>query len=434
MKNLSVFLLIGLLSACSSDQQSNNSATTADQEKKKDTIQFYGDTIPFLNPSELHRLEIQSEAADITAFYDLLNSNPRSFTQVNTKLDKEDYLLVGIRHKGESSFKYHPGPKKPFKLKLSAFISCQEHKKTKEFNFNNCMKDPSFMREQLFLDILRELNVPAQQSAFVKINDDYQGLYLATEGVEQALVKRSFGTKKGTFIKGEPEAFLTTLNADSLYSKSYIFKKKRNYGITSLKELASAIKNDLENGTKTTSDHIHMKSLMKAFAANNILVNVDAYNMKYPHNYYLFRPSKGDLFYWIGYDFNYAFGAWTPDLSYEEMVRLPPNHFIKEHPLSELVCSKNSPYYDEYMTVYKEVVDFIFNTDFVEQKIQFYNELIAGAVREDEYKMYTTEEYYQNRNLHYGDLKDPGVFIPGLTPFLKDRGEYLNTVLNEKGN
>ena len=59
---------------------------------------------------------------------------------------------VNVRLKGNSSYG-HPGNKKSFKIDLNDYVIGQNYDGLKKLNFNNCFKDPTFMREKLFFEL-----------------------------------------------------------------------------------------------------------------------------------------------------------------------------------------------------------------------------------------------------------------------------------------
>ena len=75
---------------------------------------------------------------------------------------------VGIRLKGNSSY-MHPGNKKSFKIDFNKYISGQNYDGLKKLNFSNGFKDPSLMREKLFFDFCKVVDVPAPRANFANV-------------------------------------------------------------------------------------------------------------------------------------------------------------------------------------------------------------------------------------------------------------------------
>ena len=149
----------------------------------------------------------------------------KTYLKADVVIDGKNSYNVGIKIKGESSYKYYPSKKKSLKINFDKFIKGQEHQGFEEINLNNNFKDPTFMREKLYLDFLHDVGVPSQKNAYAKvfINNQYWGLYLMVEEIDKKFLKRNFGNKKGTLIKGEPQAYLDWHGKDS---SSYIKKYK----------------------------------------------------------------------------------------------------------------------------------------------------------------------------------------------------------------
>ena len=154
------------------------------------------------------------------------------------------------------------------------------------------------------------------------------------EAIDKKFLKRNFGTKKGTLVKGEPKAYLDWYGDDwNSYIKKYRIKSgDKKKSIEQLIPLMDVINNFegsdamFETALEST---FNIKSCLKAWAVNNVLVNIDAYNVCYPHNFYLYYNPKTDKFEWINYDGNYSFGAWSPVFTLEQMEALDI-YYVKE--------------------------------------------------------------------------------------------------------
>jgi spore coat protein CotH len=92
---------------------------------------------------------------------------------------------VGVRLKGNSSYS-HPGNKKAFKIDFNEFISGQNYDGLKKLNFSNGFKDPTLMREKIFLNLCREAGDPAPRANFANVyfNGTLWGFYTAVEQID----------------------------------------------------------------------------------------------------------------------------------------------------------------------------------------------------------------------------------------------------------
>lgn len=348
------------------------------------------------------------------------------YLRCNVLIDGDSLASCGIRYKGESSYQFYPGDKKSFRLKLNAFVKKQNYDGIKGLSLNNNFKDPTMMREKLVLDFCNKQGFTSQRSAFVKVyvNDVYFGLYTMLENINGDFFKSRFGTKKGHLIQGKPKPYLLDLGNDTLaYKRSYTYKTM-NKSVPEIMKLCQVV----SKGEKV-EDYINLKEVYQQFIVSNLFLNVDAYNMYFRHNFHLFKPKRQELFRWVNYDYNYSFGAWSPNLSLKEMETISP-YFVRDSgdfPLWELIV--NTPKYKkEYTDEYKNILA---NFDLSEfnASVKKYHNLLTQAVELDTMKMYSNAQFHKNISTAIGDIKDPGAFSPGLTDFMANRIAFLKGVL-----
>jgi spore coat protein H len=74
----------------------------------------------------------------------------------------------------------------------------------------------SLLREQLYNDMLRAAEVPAQRTSFAQVwvNQIYQGLYLVQEEIDDAFAISRFNDVDGDLYKMNGPVFLTYPSAD----------------------------------------------------------------------------------------------------------------------------------------------------------------------------------------------------------------------------
>lgn len=407
------------------------------KEKKTKKVHLFDDTI-------VHEINIYF---DQPKYWDSLVHHK---TQENL-FEKKTYLIadvvidgkncynIGVKIKGESSYNHYPSKKKSLKINFDKFIKGQEYQGFEEINLNNNFKDPTFMREKLYLDFLHDVGVPSQKNAYAKvfINNQYWGLYLMVEDIDKKFLKKHFGNKKGTLVKGEPKAYLDWHGKDwNSYIKKYKIKNAdKENSIEQLIPLMDIINNfhGSDELFMTALERIfNIKSCLKAWAVNNVLVNIDAYNLYYPHNFYLYFNSNTNKFEWINFDGNYSFGAWSPVFTLEQMEALDI-YYVKEdskrNPLATKLLKENIVSKEIYKSIIKEDVLGVFVPKKINKKIETLKQLISESVYADSLKMYSNREFDTNIEQAIGDIKDPGAFIPGLKPFIKKRRASIDQQL-----
>jgi spore coat protein CotH len=360
------------------------------------------------------------------------------YLQANVIIDGSTFYAVGVRIKGESSYDYTPGDKKSFKIKLNKFIKNQDLDNLTTINLNNGFKDPSFLREKIFFDILRNEGIPAPRISFanLNINDKNFGLYVVSEHINRRFLERYFGNKNGSFYKGEPKATFEYLgNKTDNYQGKFHAEHKKNKIRKDLVDLIKIINDDSLNETEFKEEIeqiLNVENCLKIFAITNLFCNVDAYNMIYPHNFYLYKNTDTDLFEWIPYDANYAFCAWSPVFELQEAEKMsifyqyPDNN----NPLFKKIIS-NSYYKEYYINYIQTLLDKYFTKEYIENQIEDLSLKIRKYVYLDEMKMYSNEEFEKNLNETIGDPDDPGAFIPGLKSFWINRRKAVQTEIKE---
>lgn len=392
-------------------------------------------TIPgqsIFDDTKLHVIQIsfpQEYWKDSMVYNRLLKDSlyESKYLQCNVVVDGKPMYACGIRYKGESSYMHYPGDKKSFRVKFNTFIKKQRYDGVKGFSLNNNFKDPTMIREKMVLDYCRENKIIAQRSSFAKvfINKKYYGLYTIIELINTDFMKQNFGTKKGRFIQGKPKPNFKYYPNDTLRYKRYYRCKNKKKCVPEIINFTQAIAEN--TGVK---EMINFKSLMQQFIVSNFFMNIDAYNMHFPHNFYMFRPKGSKMFEWVNYDYNYSFGAWSPNLKLQEMVSLSP-FYVRQPgnvPLWELIL-KDPELRKMYITEYQKIIN-DFDIERFKLKTIFYKNLIKEAVLSDNMKMYSNEEFEANYQSNIGDVKDPGAFIPGLLDFMKARHSYLINEVN----
>ncbi len=389
---------------------------------------FKGD---LFDDTHLHEIHLNFASDN---FWDtlVLNKKLKDSLEVNTYLkgnvviDGSELKDVGLRFKGESSYDFTKGQKKSFKLNLNCFTKKQNYKGITRFNLNNNYKDPTLMREKLSLDYMLEAGLPAPKSAYAKvyINGEYWGVYLLVEDIGKAFLKRNFGTAKGNLYIGEPNGTLELKENKLDYQRNY--RKKNNKKANEwcdLENFIALINKAQEDSTELAEldSTFALDNCLKTWAVNNLLVNVDAYNMMYPHNYYLYFDSTTAKVNWINYDYNYSYAAWNPKYTYNEVVNFPITYANSSYPLANLCLNKNASLQKRYLMLLSDLSDICLNEEKLVAQIKRYQSLLKEAVYLDDKKEYSNEEFDQNCSTTGGDKNDPGAYIPGLTEFVKMR-------------
>ncbi|MFZ4477290.1 MAG: CotH kinase family protein, partial [Saprospiraceae bacterium] len=136
--------------------------------------------------------------------------NPEARLTGSAMVNGARFDSVGIRYKGNSSYfrtRNDTYKKLPVNIRLDYKIKSQKIKDTySTIKLSNAFLDPSFIRDPLAYEVIRKY-MPAPQCNFAKLylNNKYYGLYINTESIDAAFIKKHFDTNAGFLVKCDPD-------------------------------------------------------------------------------------------------------------------------------------------------------------------------------------------------------------------------------------
>ncbi|GAB5407720.1 MAG: hypothetical protein BalsKO_00850 [Balneolaceae bacterium] len=145
---------------------------------------------------------IEPDSLDIILFGDSQSDYEFPATFIFTKGEEADTVSnIGFRLRGNTS---RASAKKSFKISFNTFQQGREYRELDKMNLNGEHNDPSIIRAKLSWDIFEAIDLPAPRSNHVKlyINDEYFGLYINVEHIDNEFVQdRFFGSDEGNLYK-----------------------------------------------------------------------------------------------------------------------------------------------------------------------------------------------------------------------------------------
>ena len=232
----------GAITLLASSSQSDSSSTDLSQAN---AVQA-DDSDTFFDDSYVHEIYLTFDDAYYgeTGWYETLYDShandaddpyfPASFSGDGVTID-----TVGVRFKGNSSFNAN-SVKKSFKIDFDEYDEDNDELvfyDLKKLNLNNGFKDPTLLREKLFLDFAGHfVAAPRAVHTKVYVNGQYYGLYTAVEQVDKTFVQNRFGDDEdGNLFKGAASdavdanddfgSDLTWLGSDeTAYYANYVLK------------------------------------------------------------------------------------------------------------------------------------------------------------------------------------------------------------------
>ena len=361
---------------------------------------------------------------------------PASFTWGDVTLAQ-----IGIRFKGNSSFGI-PTDKKSFKIDFDEY---DEDNPDAQFlglsalALNNGFKDPSFLREKMFLDYASQwLSQIRAVHTRVYVNDEYWGLYIAVEQVDKTFVQSRFGEgEDGNLFKAqasddadgpqgdfgsslewlgtEPEPYyeryqLKTNEAANDYSGLIAFIDALNN--PSLADMPAALEPlfDVESG-------------LHSMALNLLFAHLDSYSGS-AHNYYIYQRNDTGKFTHIHWDLNETFGRFrfglpqNYNLQNLPVMWLPPPQEYR--PLMERLWNVDV-YQKQYLRIMAKMLRADFHGNSMDPRINQLADLIRDDVYADTRKQYSNTAFETNLFNDYGNGPD---FAYGIKSFFSNR--YTN--------
>ena len=296
------------------------------------------------------RLTLSQADLDFILHPDNAYSNiewPATFVYAST-MGTDTVENVGVRLRGNTS---RTSAKKSFKVSFNTFTPGGKWNALEKLNLNGEHNDPSILRARMVWEFMRAQGYVAPRVSHVRlyINDEYKGLYLNVEHVDEEFMQRRFKHAHGNLWKCTYPANLDDLGDDP---EAYKFAPswnpdQRAYELKS--NLAaddySAIR-DLCHTVGTASDAEFQCALERVFdvdgflklAAAEILVGHWDNYIGNQNNFYLYqRPTDGRLMMfsydvdntlgieWGGNWVNqnvYSWNAWGARPLYDRMMQV----------------------------------------------------------------------------------------------------------------
>lgn len=353
------------------------------------------------------------------------------------------YPSVGVRLKGNSTYG-HPGNKKSFKIDFNEYVSGQAYDGLKKLNFNNCFKDPSFMREKIFFDMCQDIGIPAPRCNYANVymNGTFWGFYDIVEQVDDQFLDWAILEDSGNLFKagdnfqgGGAAADLKYYGTDtSLYTSRYELKTNETANDwTDLIALIDFINNTTDQDFANNFEaYFNRTELMQSIAMDNLFSNLDSY-LNSARNYYLYHNMVTNKWEWIKWDANETFGSYTGGPGAGNMEQMSVNYIAADRPLVSRIFN------DTWLNVYykRELCDIMenhFNSANVSPRIDELKTLIAQHVYNDVNKQYTNANFDAvlegNITVSGGGPGGGGQTVYGLKTFIANRYNYLQSVVD----
>ena len=313
---------------------------------------------------------------------------------------------IGIKPRGNTDYVTEVGNGRySFKLKFNKYTKGQKLNGLDELDLNNMIYDPSYIREYLayaLFSLDSGISVPLATFARLYINDEYYGLYLMAECIDESFLKRCFGEADGNLYEADKGS-----SFESSDTSTFTLKRGGDETLSKITALYNAIEND------SYEDILDTGSVLRYAAVISVICGTESYLGPKAESYYLYSGKDG-LMHIIPRDFKTAFGT---DDDAKKTEYLTDKSLISE--------SVTAPYFGldsgdrplvskllENETNKKEYLSYVkFYNDALSEmlsKLPGIKEMIEEAVQNDPRRFYSDDVYqaeFTDGDTLYGFIK-----------------------------
>jgi spore coat protein H len=224
--------------------------------------------------------------------------------------------VVGIRTRGNTSLQ---AAKKSFKVDFSVNNGIGKWQGIRELNLNGNHNDPSLMRAKLTWDLMRRYDLPGSRVSYTElyINDEYKGLYINVEFIDDIFTDNYFNEKTGNRWKCLYPATLEYLGPNgSNYQVNTswgtpIYELENNTQLNDYQPLADLV--DVLNNEPSSTFPCEIRKIfnvdrfLQYLAIDVMTGNWDGANFN-KNNFYIFQNDKTHRLEFIPYDTDNTWG------------------------------------------------------------------------------------------------------------------------------
>ena len=363
---------------------------------------------------------------------------------------------VAIRAKGNTSLTSvasYGNDRYSFKLEFDHYDQSFSYYGLDKLCLNNLIQDNTYLKEYVTYQMMQYMGVasPLCSYAYLTVNGEDWGLYIAVEGIEESFLKRTYGNDYGELYKPDsvnmgggrgngqdfqmnedffqentlteeesdlsgaepPEQMgrqeMMTGNQDQSImgsedvllcysdndpdSYSNIFDNaKTDVTEADQQRLINALK-ELNQGDAEKA--VEVDQVIAYFAVHNFVCNFDSYTGTMIHNYYLYE--EDGILSMIPWDYNLAFGGFQSGSDATEMVNMPidtpvSGGTVESRPMLAWIFDQEA-YTEQYHDVLQNLLTEYFDSGLFEEMFQSARTLIAPYVQQDPTKFCTYEEF-----------------------------------------
>ena len=388
--------------------------------------------------SELAVIHITVDPEDLEWMYDNVESDsihPATIQFQNAYLD-ETIDSIGFRLRGNTS---RNAAKKSFKIDFNHFIPGRDFYDVEKLNLNGEHNDPSIIRSKLCWDFYQNIGMASSRAshAVLYINEEYFGLYISIEHIDDRFLSKNFENDNGNLWKCIWPADLTYRGNDPedyhpYYSETRPYDLKTNEDQYDYSKLARLIR-IIHNTPDSLDMVLNIKTTLQYFAMNILTGSWDDYRFL-RNNFYLYHNPHNDFIHWIPYDYDNSFGIdwfnidWSNIEPYEYAVIDGDGRPLTEYLFSQV---RYRNLFSHFLEFYNEQ---LFDLDSMYQKLNYYVDFLYNAAQYDTYRTLDYGFSFNDFLNSYGSDFENAHVKQGILEFIATRKETLTNQLVFSGN
>lgn len=346
--------------------------------------------------------------------YEYMLNNAMLETYITADVTYNGYTFndIAIRPKGNSSLKsvaQDPSSDRySFKVDFNYYVDGQSFFGLTKLNLNNIYGDASYMREYIAYEAMEDMGIVAPRTTYVElyINDQYFGLYLVVEDVNDSFLYSRFDDPAGVLYKPDMD-----IGADLVYiddqEESYPGIYPENDTNESNDDIIYMMKVFDEMGDVT--EVFDVDNFLRYLAVGTFTVHLDSYQGGMYHNYYLYNDDG--YFTFIPWDLNMIFNGF-PAMDDSEAIHYlidePVIGNMSDYPIIEVLLA-DEVYMNDYHTYLEALMAGYFEEDTFRKKVDHIYDMIHDYVLKDPTAFYTFDQFeakiYTGNDLEMGILE-----------------------------
>ena len=319
------------------------------------------------NSSRVHTIDLQID--DWGAFVE--NAGKEEYVPCTVEIDGEAFRQVGLRAKGNNSLRLteeYGLSRYSLKLEFDQFIDGGNYYGLDKLSLDASFQDNSYLKTYMAYDMMAFMGVPTPlcSYAWVTVNGEDWGLFLAVEEPEEAFARRNFGKDFGQLYKPDYRS-LKEENADVALKyidgdpDSYpnIFENAKFKASEADRERLVEALRVLSTGENLESA-VDVDEVLRYFTVQVFVMNWDSYLGRTGHNYFLYE--EDGILRILPWDYNLSFGTYAlgmtnPIKDPNVLINYPINTPAEGEVMRNRPLYHNLMKHDEYFARYHRYFD-----------------------------------------------------------------------------